>query len=56
MEAEEIKEADVVILAIDIAITGTERFEGKPTIKVPTNVCVKAPKKLIEKIENELGK
>ena len=54
--AEEIKEADVVILAVDIAITGTERFEGKPTIKVPTNVCVKAPKKLIEKIENELGK
>ena len=49
-------EADVVILAVDIAITGTERFEGKPTIKVPTNVCVKAPKKLIEKIENELGK
>ena len=35
---------------------GTEEFEGKPTIKVPTNVCVKAPKKLIEKIENELGK
>ena len=53
LTAEEIKEADVVI---DIAITGTERFEGKPTIKVPTNVCVKAPKKLIEKIENELGK
>ena len=53
---DEIKEADVVILAVDIAITGTERFEGKPTIKVPTNVCVKAPKKLIEKIENELGK
>lgn len=56
LTAEEIKEADVLILAVDIAITGTERFEGKPTIKVPTNVCVKAPKKLIEKIENELGK
>ena len=55
LTAEEIKEADVVILAIDIAITGTERFEGKPTIKVPTNVCVKAPKKLIEKIENEFS-
>ena len=38
LTAEEIKEADVVILA------------------VPKNVCVKAPKKLIEKIENELGK
>ena len=57
LTAEEIKRSGyVVILAIDIAITGTERFEGKPTIKVPTNVCVKAPKKLIEKIENELGK
>ena len=31
LTAEEIKEADVVILAVDIAITGTERFEGKPT-------------------------
>lgn len=49
LTAEEIKEADVVILAVDIAITGTERFEGKPTIKVPTNVCVKAPKKLNRK-------
>ena len=47
---EEIKAADVVILAIDIAITGTERFE------VPTNVCVKAPKQLLQKIEAELNK
>ena len=53
---EEIKAADVVILAIDIAITGTERFEGKLTVKVPTNVCVKAPKQLLQKIEAELNK
>ena len=53
---EQIKAADVVILAIDIAITGTERFEGKKTVKVPTNVCVKAPKQLIQKIETELNK
>ena len=53
---QEIKEADIVILAVDIAITGTERFEGKPTVKVPTNVCVKAPKQLIQKIENEIKK
>ena len=53
---EEIKAADVVILAIDIAITGTERFEGKRTVKVPTNVCVKAPKQLLQKIEAELNK
>lgn len=53
---EEIKEADVVILAVDIAITKTERFEGKKTVKVPTNVCVKAPKQLLQKIEAELKK
>ena len=53
LTAEQIKAADVVI---DIAITGTERFEGKKTVKVPTNVCVKAPKQLIQKIEAELNK
>jgi PTS system fructose-specific IIB component len=53
---DEIKEADIVILAVDIAITGTERFKGKPTVKVPTNVCVKAPKQLIQEIENKLQK
>lgn len=56
LTAREIEEADIVILAIDIAITGTERFEGKPTVKVPTNVCVKAPKQLIAKIEEDLKK
>ena len=56
LSAAQIKEADVVILAIDIAITGTERFKDKKTIQVPTNVCVKAPKQLIQKIESELQK
>lgn len=56
LSAQQIKEADVVIFAIDIAITGTERFDGKKIVKVPTNVCVKAPKQLIQKIEEELNK
>lgn len=56
LSAEQIAAADIVILAVDIAITGTERFKGKKTIQVPTNVCVKAPKQLIQKIEQELGK
>ncbi|MEG0470075.1 MAG: PTS fructose transporter subunit IIB, partial [Longicatena sp.] len=45
-----------VIFAIDIAITGTERFKDKKIIQVPTNVCVKAPKQLLQKIESELEK
>ena len=56
LTSEQIAEADVVILAVDIAITGTERFEGKKTIKVPTSLVVKAPKQLLQKIESDLNK
>ena len=56
MAEKDIKEADVVILAVDIAITGTERFDGKKVVKVPTSIVVKAPKQLIQKIESELNK
>ncbi len=56
LSMEQIKLADVAIFAIDIAITGTERFKGKKVITVPTNVCVKSPKQLIQKIEEELNK
>ncbi|CAM2755023.1 PTS transporter, IIB subunit [Streptococcus acidominimus] len=45
----QINEADVVILAIDVKISGMERFEGKKVIKVPTEVAIKSPNKLIAK-------
>lgn len=54
LKLEDIKEADVVLLAVDIAVTGTERFTGKKIVKVPTSLCVKAPKQLLLKIEEEL--
>ena len=46
---EEIKEADLVILAIDVKITDTDRFAGKKVIKVSTDVAIKSPNKLMEK-------
>ena len=46
---EEIKEADLVILAIDVKIADTDRFAGKKVIKVSTDVAIKSPNKLIEK-------
>ncbi len=46
---EQIAEADIVILAVDVKISGRERFEGKRIIQVPTTVAVKSPNKLIEK-------
>ncbi|MFD2307422.1 PTS fructose transporter subunit IIB [Enterococcus termitis] len=56
LTAEEIKEADVVIIAADIKISGRDRFNGKKIVEVPTNMVIKAPKGLINKIADELEK
>ena len=46
---EAIDQADIVILAVDVKISGRERFEGKKIIQVPTEIAIKSPNKLIEK-------
>lgn len=51
----EIKEADVVIIAADIKVSGRERFAGKKIYEVPTTVVIKSPKGLINKIQKDLG-
>ncbi|MTD38701.1 PTS fructose transporter subunit IIB [Erwinia sp. CPCC 100877] len=51
----EIDQADVVILAVDVKISGRERFEGKRIIQVPTEVAVKSPSKLIEKAKEVIA-
>lgn len=56
LDDEDVKSADVVIMATDIQTTGNERFTGKKTMKIPTNVAVKAAGQLIEKIEEEFNK
>lgn len=53
---EEISEADVVIIAHDIAVGGMERFEGKIVVDIPINVAMKNPKSLIATIEKKLEK
>lgn len=51
LTAKQIEEADVVILAIDVAISGKDRFKGKKTIEVATEVVVHSPNGLISKID-----
>lgn len=46
---QQIQEADIVILAIDVKISGMDRFEGKKVIKVPTEIAIKSPNKLLQK-------
>lgn len=47
---EAIAAADVVILAVDVKINGEERFQGKPIVRVKTEVVIKSPVKFLEKV------
>ncbi len=52
---EEIREADCVIIAHDIAVGGMERFAGKRMVDVPIQTALKNPKSLIATIEKKLS-
>lgn len=56
LSPEQIAAADIVILAVDVKISGRERFEGKRIIQVPTEIAVKSPGKLIEKAQEVIEK
>ncbi len=53
---EEIAAADIVLLAVDIKVSGADRFKGKPTVKVSTGVATKNPVGLIKSMEKALEK
>ncbi|MCP1639868.1 PTS fructose transporter subunit IIB [Streptococcus gallinaceus] len=56
LTAEEIAAADIVILAVDVKISGEERFAGKKVVKVSTETAIKSPNKLIAKLAEVAGK
>ena len=56
LKPQAIRDADVDILAIDIAIDKMERFEGKKVIKVDTSTLIKNPIGFIQKVEKVIGK
>lgn len=56
LTAQDIKDADVVIIAADIKVGGKDRFKGKKIVEIPTHIAIKSPKALLNKIEEELNK
>lgn len=52
---QDILEADVVILAVDVKISGEDRFKGKPVIRVGTAVVIKNAIGFIEKVEKAIS-
>lgn len=51
---EDIKSADVVLLATDINVDKS-RFTGKPVVDVPISMIMKSPKSVIMSIAKKLG-
>ena len=49
LTAADIREADCVIFAVDIAVEQPERFEGKKTITVPVKDAIKDPAAVLAK-------
>lgn len=54
LTSEDIKKADVVLIAADINVGGRERFNGKKVLEVPISIVIKSPKALLQKIESKL--
>lgn len=56
LTASDVATADVVILAIDIAIDKMDRFAGKPVVKIGTSELMKNPIAFIQKVERAMAK
>lgn len=52
---DDIREADVVIIAADIKIDGADRFTGKKVISVPIQIAIEAPQSIFERVESRLA-
>lgn len=55
LTADEIAQADVVIIAADIGVSGKDRFKNKRVLEIPISIVMKSPKALIQKIEKKLA-
>lgn len=51
---QEIADADVVLLAVDVKISGENRFAGKPVVKVRTEDVMRNTAKFLRQIEEKL--
>lgn len=56
LRPEEIRDADVVILAVDVKISGENRFKGKPVVRMSTEKAMKNTVSLLQNIEAAFNK
>lgn len=56
LTAEQIAEADAVILTNNIGIKNEERFVGKPIVRIGASDCISKAGAIIKTIQTKLGK
>lgn len=55
LSAEDVENADIVILAVDTEISGPERFEGKKVITVKVSETIKDADSVLEMALSKVG-
>jgi fructose-specific phosphotransferase system IIB component len=50
LSAKDIREADIVIFAVDIDVEQRDRFDGKKIVQVPVQQAIKNPQAVYEKL------
>jgi fructose-specific phosphotransferase system IIB component len=51
LSARDIREADVVVFAVDIEVENRERFDGKRIVQVPVQDVIRNPGAIFERIK-----
>jgi fructose-specific phosphotransferase system IIB component len=52
LSAQDIREADIAVFAVDIEVERRERFRGKKIVQVPVQEAIKNPKAVLERIRS----
>ena len=55
LSADDIRQAQVAIFAVDISVEGRERFKGMKVIEVPLQDAIKNARAVFEKIRSGVG-
>ena len=50
LTARDIREADVVVFAVDIEVEARERFDGKRIVRVPVQEVIRSPGAVFERL------
>lgn len=51
---EDIENADVLILAVEVGISKKERFDNIPKVSIPQKTIIKSPKNVLNQIEAKI--